>query len=47
MVAQAALIPTTTEGTKGTKGTKRFKCPVHHGREPLRCRWLRWRSGLG
>ena len=32
MVAQATLIPTTTEGTKGTKGTKRFKCPVHHGR---------------
>ena len=32
MVAQATLIPTTTEGTKGTKGTKRFKCPVHHGK---------------
>ena len=29
MVAQATLIPTTTEGTKGTK---RFKCPVHHGK---------------
>ena len=37
--AKGVTVTTTTQPAQFT-GTKRFKCPVHGGKNLLRCRWL-------